>query len=146
MAIDVNQTVFLFLLPIRYHISLVINDTVRIKDALTYLQEYFDDLDRNKFQPSDIKLQELYEKSTKGILSRIEKGEPENPKLAKLKKLILQFHEEDKTKDKSGEIKGILFTKTRDSTKGIMGWIEGTPELKSILRSKVLVGAGDGEG
>jgi len=79
-------------------------------------------------------------------MSRVEKAQPENPKLDRLKKLILQFHEEDKEKEKCSETKGILFTRTRDSTKGIMGWIEETPELKSILRPKVLVGAGDGEG
>ncbi|XP_020906364.1 probable ATP-dependent RNA helicase DDX58, partial [Exaiptasia diaphana] len=115
----------------RYHIALLINDTVRTKDAIQYLQEFFDNLDQGKFLSSDKKLQELFEKAINGIKSRIEKTEPKNPKLEKLKELILKFYEEDKVKDRKGETKGILFTKTRDSTKGLMGWIQETDELKS---------------
>ncbi|KAK3735713.1 hypothetical protein QZH41_010147 [Actinostola sp. cb2023] len=129
----------------RYHIALLINDTVRIKDALKYLEECFEQLDQTKFQHSDKKLQDLYEKARDGIKGRIEKAEPTNPKLEKLKELVLKFHEEDENKERSNKTKGILFTRTRDSTMGLKGWIEETPELQAILRPKILVGAGNGE-
>ncbi|XP_031569525.1 interferon-induced helicase C domain-containing protein 1-like, partial [Actinia tenebrosa] len=128
----------------RYHVSLIINDTVRIKDAMKYLDEFFDSMDETKFQETDRKLRELFQKAKKAIESRLDK-EPINPKLQKLKDLILKFHEEDKEKGRKGETKGILFTRTRDSTVGILGWISDTKELKEILKPKPLVGAGDGE-
>lgn len=112
---------------------------------MKYLDEFFNNLDDTKFQATDHKLLELFQKGKSIIESRLDK-EPMNPKLLKLKDLILKFHEEDKEKGRKGETKGILFTRTRDSTVGLEGWISDTKELKDILRPKTLVGAGDGEG
>lgn len=39
--------------------------------------------------------------------------------------------------------KGIVFTKTRDSTKALLGWIEETEELCTTLRPQIIVGSGD---
>jgi ERCC4-related helicase len=112
---------------------------------MKYLDEFFDTLDKLKFQPTDKKLLALFQQARGVIESRKDK-EPVNPKLNKLKELILKFHEEDKAKGRKGETKGILFTRTRDSTVGLQGWIDDTKELQEILRPKALVGAGDGEG
>ena len=40
--------------------------------------------------------------------------------------------------------KGILFTKTRESTEALLDWIKETEELNDVLRPEPLVGGGDG--
>ena len=40
--------------------------------------------------------------------------------------------------------KGILFTKTRESTEALLDWIKETKELNAVLRPEPLVGGGDG--
>lgn len=40
--------------------------------------------------------------------------------------------------------KGILFTRTRESTEALLDWIKETKELDAILRPEKLVGSGDG--
>ena len=41
--------------------------------------------------------------------------------------------------------KGILFTRTRESTEALMEWIKETEELNKVLRPVLLVGSGDGK-
>ncbi|EDO44279.1 predicted protein, partial [Nematostella vectensis] len=118
----------------QYHLALLTNDTVRMKDALTCLKEYFDTLDETKFTENDKLLHNLYHKNHVAI-----HGETPNPKLEELKKLLLGFHEND-----SKESKGILFTVTRGSTVGLVEWIKESEDLKHKFRPKALVGGGDG--
>ena len=40
--------------------------------------------------------------------------------------------------------KGILFTRTRESTEALLDWIKETEELSAVLRPELLVGSGDG--
>ena len=40
--------------------------------------------------------------------------------------------------------KGILFTRTRESTEALLDWIKETKELDAVLRPEKLVGSGDG--
>ena len=40
--------------------------------------------------------------------------------------------------------KGILFTRTRESTEALLDWIKETKELNDVLRPEKLVGGGDG--
>ena len=40
--------------------------------------------------------------------------------------------------------KGILFTRTRESTEALLDWIKETKELNAVLRPEKLVGSGDG--
>ena len=40
--------------------------------------------------------------------------------------------------------KGILFTRTRESTEALLDWIKETKELDAVLRPEPLVGSGDG--
>lgn len=41
--------------------------------------------------------------------------------------------------------KGILFTRTRESTEALLEWIKETEELNKVLRPVLLVGSGDGK-
>jgi len=40
--------------------------------------------------------------------------------------------------------KGILFTRTRESTVALLNWIKETKELDAVVRPEILVGSGDG--
>ncbi|XP_048587740.1 antiviral innate immune response receptor RIG-I isoform X1 [Nematostella vectensis] len=124
----------------QYHLALLTNDTVRMKDALTCLKEYFDTLDETKFTENDKLLHNLYHKAKELVENHVAiHGETPNPKLEELKKLLLGFHEND-----SRESKGILFTVTRGSTVGLVEWIKESEDLKHKFRPKALVGGGDG--
>ncbi|KAL9989319.1 hypothetical protein ACROYT_G003856 [Oculina patagonica] len=59
--------------------------------------------------------------------------------------------QEDKPSDNRNEgkkewkgPKGILFTRTRESTEALLDWIKETKELNAVLRPEKLVGSGDG--
>ena len=59
--------------------------------------------------------------------------------------------QDDKSSDESNGAqkewkgpKGILFTRTRESTSALEDWIKETEELKAVLRPEALVGSGDG--
>ena len=59
-------------------------------------------------------------------------------------------HEDKPSDDRNGDKKewkgpkGILFTRTRESTEALLDWIKETTELNAILRPATLVGSGDG--
>ena len=42
-------------------------------------------------------------------------------------------------------LKGIVFTRTRESTEALLQWIKETEELNAVLRPEALVGSGDGK-
>ena len=79
-----------------YHISLTLNSNTRMKNARSYLQKYFRSLDREKFTDIDEILEKLFYKAMEALDKFIEKngGEPENPKLTRLKVLLLENYKE----------------------------------------------------
>ena len=75
-----------------YHIALTINKSTTMKNAKKRLQNYFDSLDEEKFLPIDRKLKNLFHCAMKMLDKAVqEQGEPENPFLIELKKLLLQY-------------------------------------------------------
>ena len=58
-------------------------------------------------------------------------------------------HEDKPSDDRNGDKKewkgpkGILFTRTRESTEALLDWIKETKELNAVLRPEPLVGSGD---
>ena len=88
----------------------------------------------------DHSLFKIYQKVIKALNEFVKSnGEPENPKLIKLKNLILQYYNADENS------KGILFSTTRESTVALESWIQECEELKCILTPKRLVGTADGK-
>ena len=84
-----------------YHISLTLNSNTRMKNARSYLQKYFRSLDREKFTDIDEILEKLFYKAMEALDKFIEKngGEPENPKLTRLKDLLLENYKEFQNSD-----------------------------------------------
>ena len=188
-----------------YHIALEINSTTRMKDAMKRLEKYFKGLNEDLMTDIDKRLRDLYYRAIQALEKYEEKhGQPENPKLKKLKELILKNYQkeleeagaaakkeaaeakkdeedaegkggknEEKSEEEEGEnecradteerskeneeekgerefhstknkAKGIVFSRTRESTQALMGWIKETEELSAILRPHTIVGSGDG--
>ena len=78
-----------------YHISLTLNANTRMKNAREYLTKYFEALDTEKFTEIDKNLKKLFYKAMAALDEHIEKyGEPENPRLLKLKELLLDNYKD----------------------------------------------------
>ena len=122
-----------------YHVALDINSTLRMKDAMKSLEKHFGNLDEQKFTAVDRKLREHYNRAKRTLEEHIrENGEPENPNLKQLEKLIAG-------QEASGDSKGIVFTATRESTQAMWEWVEDNDSLKSFLKPATIVGGGDSE-
>ena len=105
-----------------YHISLTVNSNTRIKNGQRYLQTYFGSLDREKFTPIDENLEKLFQKAMEALDKFIERnGEPENPKLAKLKELLLDNYKELQLSDNGKQIKA---RKNRNGSETIEDWAD----------------------
>ena len=123
-----------------YHIALNIADVSRVKDAQNYLKRYFQELDKSKFTEVDVSLLRLFEDMEKTMEDYMKiHGEPSNPKLDRIEEMIKRFHAEDNTS------RGILFTKTRESTLALEAWIKETDGLKDKITAARITGTG-GEG
>lgn len=80
-----------------YHVALTLNTYTRMKNARKYLDKYFDQLDTEKFTETDKNLLKLFKKAMEALEAYIKKdGEPQNPRLMKLKQLLLENYENDK--------------------------------------------------
>ena len=77
-----------------YHVALTLNTNTRMKNARKYLDKYFKALNTKKFTETDKRLLELYKKAMEALEIHIKKdGEPQNPRLMKLKELLLENYE-----------------------------------------------------
>ena len=105
-----------------YHLSLTLNSNTRMKNAKRYLHRYFASLDREKFTLIDEYLEKLFQKAMEALDKFIEKnGEPENPKLAKLKELLLDNYKELQLRDNGKQIKA---KKNRNGSEIIEDWAD----------------------
>ena len=88
-----------------YHIALTLNANTRMKNAREYLTKYFEALDTEKFTEIDRNLKKLFYKAMAALDKHIEKyGEPENPRLLKLKELLLDNYKDvERQQDKKDE-------------------------------------------
>ena len=87
-----------------YHIALSINTTTRMKNAKLHLQKYFESLDEDLFTETDRNLRELFCHAI-DVLDRFvqEHGEPQNPRLVRLKQLLLDHYKAFQTEDEIEE-------------------------------------------
>lgn len=80
-----------------YHVALTLNTNTRMKNARKYLDKYFKALDTDKFTETDSNLVKLFQKAMTALDAHIEKhGEPQNPRLTKLKDLLLENYKDTK--------------------------------------------------
>ena len=116
-----------------YHISLTLNSNTRMKNARSYLQKYFRSLDREKFTDIDEILEKLFYKAMEALDKFIEKNdEPENPKLTKLKELLLENYQESQPSDNGQH-------KTNESREG-----DGTSQASANENGQEKVGSKEG--
>ncbi|XP_078588423.1 ATP-dependent RNA helicase DHX58-like [Branchiostoma floridae x Branchiostoma japonicum] len=122
----------------KYNDALVINDTLRMSDAFQYLKEFYTkESDRQDgFDETDRKLASIFSESFLHLEKLTKKSQYENPNLEALKEKLKQECEA-----KEGA-RGILYTKTRQSTAFLLSWIRNTPELNNLLRADQLTGTG----
>ena len=125
----------------QYHITLTIAEVSNMNGSLKYLERYFEQIDERNTNKALRETKKTFEKMREEIMDYVkENGEPLNPKLKKVRELLLRSNEDD------GNSRGILFTKTRESTLALEAWIKETEELREQIRAARIVGTGKGEG
>ncbi|XP_063285747.1 interferon-induced helicase C domain-containing protein 1 [Pelobates fuscus] len=135
----------------KYNDALMINDTIRMTDALTHLTKFYNEERKKKalldeenegtpassLNEADDFLIELFYKHNKELKKMSEIPEYENRKLNSLRRSIM----EEFTKNRSS--RGIIFTKTRQSAVALCEWISSNEKFKDVgVRPHYLIGAG----
>ncbi|XP_051014585.1 ATP-dependent RNA helicase DHX58 [Acomys russatus] len=123
----------------RYNDALFIHDTVRARDALDMLQDFYNRERATKTQllHAERWLLELFD-SHKNTLANLAAHGPENPKLERLEEILLsQFGGPNNPR-------GIIFTKTRQSAYSLLLWLQQQPGLQTVdVKPQMLIGAGN---
>ncbi|KAM4622670.1 ATP-dependent RNA helicase DHX58 [Discoglossus pictus] len=123
----------------KYNDALFTHDTVRMKDAFDLLDTFYqmERFIRRVEDPTDLFLYRLFEDNRARLLQLSEDERFENPKLVKLEEILKEQFQI------SSESRGIIFTKTRQSTYCLHDWIVNKPSLKEReIKSAALTGAG----
>ncbi|KAM4558868.1 interferon-induced helicase C domain-containing protein 1 [Odontesthes bonariensis] len=132
----------------RYNEGLVLSNTIRMRDALSYLNKYHEEQMKKKTAPDDEEKIQITEterflfklfKGSKEELERLAKiPEYENDSLSKLRTKILQEF------SSRTEARGIIFTKTRHSAITLSQWIQENPKFADIgVKPSYVIGGGD---
>lgn len=123
----------------RYNDALFLHDTVRMKDAYDFLDEFYimEKFVKNSTHATDVFLYDLFNENNNELLKLSQNIRYENPKLKRLEE-ILKEHFED-----SSNSHGIIFTRTRQSTHSLLQWIKSNASLQGLnIKAEALTGAG----
>uniref|UniRef100_A0A8B9LG79 RNA helicase n=1 Tax=Astyanax mexicanus TaxID=7994 RepID=A0A8B9LG79_ASTMX len=122
----------------KYNDALLINDTVRMVDALRLLEEFYSSKMENTMDATNLFLLGLFEENHVELKLLASNAQNENPKLDQLQSTLLeQFQDENS--------RGILFSKTREGTRCLCDWVCANRKLKRAdIRAAILTGAGNG--
>ncbi|XP_061837264.1 ATP-dependent RNA helicase DHX58-like isoform X1 [Nerophis lumbriciformis] len=108
----------------KYNDALLINDTLRMRDALMFLMEFYRAKMTAVIDDTDRFLVKLF-KENQGELQTLAKDPRyENPKMAKLEETLLRLFSQ------SVESRAILFSKTRRSTGCLNDWVLDSESLQ----------------
>ncbi|KAM9457128.1 ATP-dependent RNA helicase DHX58 [Clarias gariepinus] len=122
----------------KYNDALLINDSVRMVDALRLLEEFYATERRNVIDLTDEFLTGLFNENRVELMQLASNALHENPKLDRLQRTLV-----DQFKDESS--RGILFVKTREITRCLYDWVRANPALRRAnIKAANLVGAGTG--
>ncbi|KAG8566026.1 hypothetical protein GDO81_013066 [Engystomops pustulosus] len=123
----------------KYNDALFLHDTVRMKDAYDFLDEFYtsEKLEKNSRNEIDIYLYTLFDGYRHNLLALSSDIKYENPKLKRLEEILKKhFHN-------SSNSHGIIFTRTRQSTNYLLQWINNTDFLRGLnIKAATLTGAG----
>ncbi|XP_070534286.1 antiviral innate immune response receptor RIG-I-like isoform X2 [Ptychodera flava] len=125
----------------KYNDSLFVNKDARTKDALQYLNKYFDNLEnkRQGFDKLDEDLFRLFKENKPELEKVVADPQYKNPVLEKLGDLILKAY-----KDKP-DSRCIILTTTRASCYALKSWMEETPEFAGLNPGVLIGGGGSGD-
>ncbi|KAG9342969.1 hypothetical protein JZ751_015185 [Albula glossodonta] len=124
----------------QFNDALLINDTVRMLDALRLLQEFYSSQmeRRTGLDSTDRFLFRLFQENKPELQSLAAQTKFENPKLEQLQRTLLQQFGKQKGS------RGILFSKTRVSTHCLANWVSTNQTLLDAgVKAAVLTGAGN---
>ncbi|XP_018112714.1 antiviral innate immune response receptor RIG-I isoform X2 [Xenopus laevis] len=115
----------------KYNDSIMINEDARTKDALDYLENFFNNMKNGSF--NDIE-QKLYNKFQEKLPELLEVSNNNiNKKLEELQFILEESYHENP------ETRSLLFVKTRALVSALKTWIEENPVLQ-FLKPEILIG------
>ncbi|KAK9954750.1 hypothetical protein ABG768_016796 [Culter alburnus] len=118
----------------KYNDALIINEDARTKDALDYLDGFFEQVRNAGYDETERKLTAFYDSQRPQLLHLATEGQ-QNPKLEELKFILEEeYHNNEETRT-------VLFVKTRALADAMKKWIDDTDSLK-FLKPGVLIGKG----
>uniref|UniRef100_A0A673BMA8 RNA helicase n=1 Tax=Sphaeramia orbicularis TaxID=375764 RepID=A0A673BMA8_9TELE len=123
----------------QYNDALLINDTLRMMDAYSSLEDYYSLKGLKAIDGTDYYLVGLFQENQVELRKLALDSRFENPKMAKLQTTLLnQF-------DAGVKSRGILFSKTRKSVHCLHDWISNNRVLQTAgIKAAILTGAGNG--
>ncbi|XP_010873108.1 probable ATP-dependent RNA helicase DHX58 [Esox lucius] len=123
----------------QYNDALLINDTVRMVDAFRVLEAFYSTKTSTAVDGTDFFLLGLFQENKRKLKKLAGNAQYENPKMEMLQGTLLkQFGQGD-------DSRGILFTKTRQSTHCLYDWVSNNANLQEAgIKAAILTGAGNG--
>uniref|UniRef100_A0A8C5QSJ7 RNA helicase n=1 Tax=Leptobrachium leishanense TaxID=445787 RepID=A0A8C5QSJ7_9ANUR len=122
----------------KYNDALFIHDTVRMIDAFRHLDRFYSEekITRPLTDESERFLLWMYDEH-QNVGDLANDARYENPKLSKLEDILRDLFQS------SSDSRGIIFTRTRQSTHDLHDWIQGNAGLQAIgIKTAPLTGAG----
>ncbi|XP_039198268.1 probable ATP-dependent RNA helicase DHX58 isoform X1 [Crotalus tigris] len=123
----------------KYNDALLTNETVRMIDAFSMLDEFYqlEHATKKLTQKTEQYLFQLFAENRLSLLGLAKDSRYENPKLGKLQQVLQNQFQELKSS------RGIVFTWTRQSAYSLHEWVLGNQALRELgIKSDVLTGAG----
>uniref|UniRef100_A0A665SXF7 RNA helicase n=1 Tax=Echeneis naucrates TaxID=173247 RepID=A0A665SXF7_ECHNA len=123
----------------QYNDALLINDTLRMMDAYDSLKEFYDKISTKAIDGTDLFLLGLFQENQVELKKLAGDSRYENPKMGRLESVLLnQFGQGVKSR-------GIVFSKTRRSTKSLSDWVRSNRTLQGAgIKAAIFTGAGSG--
>nr|XP_015201265.1 PREDICTED: probable ATP-dependent RNA helicase DDX58 isoform X1 [Lepisosteus oculatus] len=119
----------------KYNDALIINEDARTKDALVYLEAFFDQVRNAGFDETEQKITAFFDAEHKHLVQLSNCEREENPKLKELKYILdEEYRNNDQTRT-------VLFVRTRALAEALKNWIDENDTLK-FLKPGVLIGRG----
>ncbi|XP_038046192.1 probable ATP-dependent RNA helicase DHX58 [Patiria miniata] len=127
-----------------YNACLYINRDARTQDALDHIKNFLESLElktTSGFSPYEQQLVDFFQSKQKCLKALAESSlrDLQNPLLDRLTKILTE------TLLGRADSRGILFCKTRATTKALHAWLQATPSLQ-CLQAGILIGSGGTEG
>ncbi|XP_060695436.1 antiviral innate immune response receptor RIG-I-like isoform X2 [Hemiscyllium ocellatum] len=117
----------------KYNDALIINDDARTKDAIDYLEEFFNNVKEGGYDETEQKLTALFEDKKQQLSAIGADPSNENPKLTEVKSILKEEYENNL------QTKTILFVRTRALADALRKWLLECQEL-AFLQPEMLLG------